>query len=79
MTDKNLTSYNECMTEDEKVKLRELLESGDKDAWAIYGSVIRTRRTRASSEASRENGKKGGRPPGSKDKAPRARTSKEAT
>jgi hypothetical protein len=64
------------MTEDEKVWLRGLLESGDKDAWGVYGSVIRKRRTTANAEASRENGKKGGRPPGSKDSKPRTRTLK---
>jgi hypothetical protein len=66
------------MTEDEKEKLRALLEAGDKDAWGVYGSVIRTRRTQANAAASRENGKKGGRPKGSKDTVKRTRSVRKA-
>jgi len=64
------------MSEDEKEWLRTLLESGDADAWSIVGAAVSARKPKGiRNPASRENGKKGGRPPGVKDSKPRTRRS----
>lgn len=75
MTKITYAAYNDFMDENEKARLRDLLEGGDPDAWSIVGAAIGARRRKGTpNPASAANGKKGGRPVGSKDSRPRTRT-----